>query len=75
MFTYIFPTQKYQGFCPDRVCFRMSRHVRSTYGTGTLSTMTSRRDSVGLTVKAYTGFTYTYVHAVRVHATLFSNNP
>ena len=29
MFTCIFPTQKYQGFRPDRVCFRMARHVCS----------------------------------------------
>ena len=56
MFTHIFPTPKYQGFGPDRVGFHMSRNVRPTYGT--LSTMTSRRNSVNATMNMCTGFTY-----------------
>ena len=43
----IFPSQKYEGFCPDRVCFLMPRprrgSVRPAYGM--LSTMTSQRVS------------------------------
>ena len=53
MFTRIFPTQKYQGFRPDQVCFHMSRHVHPTYGT--LSTMTSRHDGVDATVNVVNG--------------------
>ena len=50
-FTCIFLTQKYQGFRPDQVCFRMSRLRRGTssvHGTCTCtwSMMTSCRDGV-----------------------------